>query len=95
MILTLILTTRSQFDNCLPYSLCIRHGFNSELDNVDKITVYEKLIELFYLNSTLNFGLPTVLVFQLEVYYKVDRLLTGLLLNKLAQLLDGIQQNLK
>ena len=36
------------------------------------------LIELFYLNSTLNFGIPTVLVFQLEVYYKVVRLLTGL-----------------
>ena len=35
-------------------------------------------IELFYLNSTLNFGIPTLLVFQLEVYYKVDRLLTGL-----------------
>ena len=35
-------------------------------------------VELFYLNSTLNFGIPAVLVFQLEVYYKVDRLLTGL-----------------
>ena len=35
-------------------------------------------IEMFYLNSTLNFGIPPVLVFQLEVYYKVDRLLTGL-----------------
>ena len=35
-------------------------------------------VELFYLNSTLNFGIPKVLVFQLEVYYKVDRLLTGL-----------------
>ena len=35
-------------------------------------------LELFYLNSTLNFGIPTVLVFQLEVYCKVDRLLTGL-----------------
>ena len=33
---------------------------------------------MFYLKSTLNFGIPTVLVFQLEVYYKVDRLLTGL-----------------
>ena len=33
---------------------------------------------MFYLNSTLNFGIPSVLVFQLEVYYKVDRLLTGL-----------------
>ena len=30
------------------------------------------------MNSTLNFGIPLVLVFQLEVYYKVDRLLTGL-----------------
>ena len=36
------------------------------------------LLEMFYLNSTLNFGIPPVLVFQLEVYYKVDRLLTGL-----------------
>ena len=33
---------------------------------------------MFYLNSTLNFGIPPVFVFQLEVYYKVDRLLTGL-----------------
>ena len=33
---------------------------------------------MFYLNSTLNFGIPPVLVFQLEVYYAVDRLLTGL-----------------
>ena len=36
-------------------------------------------IEMFYLNSTLNFGIPPVFVFQLEVYYKVDRLLTGLI----------------
>ena len=35
-------------------------------------------LEMFYLNSTLNFGIPPVLVFQLEVYYKVDRLLTGI-----------------
>ena len=35
---------------------------------------------MFYLNSTLNFEIPPVpvLVFQLEVCYKVDRLLTGL-----------------
>ena len=33
---------------------------------------------MFYLNSTLNFGIPPVLVFQLEDYYKVDRLLIGL-----------------
>ena len=35
-------------------------------------------IEKFYLNSTLNFGILQVLVFQLEVYYKVERLITGL-----------------
>ena len=35
-------------------------------------------LEMFYLNSTLDFGIPPVLVFQLEVCYKVDRLLTGL-----------------
>ena len=35
-------------------------------------------LEMFYLNSTLDFGMLSVLVFQLEVYYKVDRLLTGL-----------------
>ena len=34
-------------------------------------------IEMFYLNSTLNFGIPIVFVFQLEIYYKVDRLLSG------------------
>ena len=31
------------------------------------------LIEMFYLNSTLNSGIPQVLVFQLEVYYQADR----------------------
>ena len=36
-------------------------------------------LEMFYLNSTLNFGIPPVLIFLLEVYYKVDRLLTGLI----------------
>ena len=34
--------------------------------------------KIFYLNSTLNFRIPPELVFQLEVYYKVDRLLIGL-----------------
>ena len=43
-----------------------------------EIIVLLKYIEMFYLNSTLNFEIPTVLVFQLEVYYQVDRLLTGL-----------------
>ena len=38
---------------------------------------YDFYIEMFYLNSTFNFGIPSVLVFQLEVYYKVDRLLTA------------------
>ena len=35
-------------------------------------------LEMFYLNSTLNYEIPLVLVFQLEVYNKVVRLLTGL-----------------
>ena len=35
-------------------------------------------LEMFYLNSTLNFGIPPVMVFQKEVYYMVDWLLTGL-----------------
>ena len=35
-------------------------------------------LEMFYLNPTLNFGIPPVLEFQLEIYYKVDRLLTGI-----------------
>ena len=30
------------------------------------------------MNSTLNFGILTVLVFQLEVYYKADKLLNGI-----------------
>ena len=38
----------------------------------------KSLVEMFYLNSTLNFGIPPVLVFQLEVCYSVDRLLTGI-----------------
>ena len=33
---------------------------------------------MFYLNSNLNFELLPVLVFQLQVYYEVDRLLTGI-----------------
>ena len=37
------------------------------------------IVEMFYLNSTLNFGILPVLVFQLEVYYKVDRLINGLI----------------
>ena len=35
-------------------------------------------VEMFYLNTTLNFGIPIVFVFQFEVYYKAARLLTGL-----------------
>ena len=37
-----------------------------------------RYLEMFYLNSTLNLGIPLVLVFQLEAYKEVDRLLTGL-----------------
>ena len=35
-------------------------------------------MKILNLNSTLNLGIPPVLLFQLEVYYMVDRLLTGL-----------------
>ena len=41
--------------------------------------VNEICLEMFYLNSTLNYGIPPVLVFQLEVYFKADRILTGLI----------------
>ena len=34
--------------------------------------------DVLFLNSTLNSGIPPVLLFQLEVYCEVDRLLTGL-----------------
>ena len=40
--------------------------------------IISNTLEMFYLNSTLNFGIPPVLVYQIEVYYEVDRLLTGL-----------------
>ena len=46
--------------------------------NCELIDNVLKVLEVFYLNSTLNFGIPPVLVFQLEVCYKVDRLLTGI-----------------
>ena len=36
------------------------------------------MLDSIYLNTILNFEIPAVLVFQLEVDYKVDRLLTGL-----------------
>ena len=36
------------------------------------------VVEVFYLNSTLNFGILPVLEFQLEVCYELDRLLTGI-----------------
>ena len=45
---------------------------------ISSLNIVEIEIEMFYLNSTLNFGIPPVLVFQLEVSYKVDRLLPGL-----------------
>ena len=32
---------------------------------------------MFYLNNALNFGIPPVLVFQLDDFYKVERLLTA------------------
>ena len=48
----------------------------ADMNKFKQLTTYN--IEMFYLNSTINFGIPLVLVFQLEVCHKVDRLLTGL-----------------
>ena len=45
---------------------------NNKPSFIDRDVVFE------FQNSTLNFGIPPVLVYQLEVYYKVDRLLTAL-----------------
>ena len=45
----------------------------------------------FLFEFHLKFGIPPVLVFQIEVYYKVDRLLTALTNQKKKQLVDGIQ----
>ena len=36
------------------------------------------ILESVYLNTTLNFEIPAALEFQLEVYCKVDRLISGL-----------------
>ena len=47
-------------------------------------------IEMFYLNSTLNFGIPAILVFQLEVYFKVDRIPDWSNCST-RRMLDGIQ----
>ena len=57
-------------------ALCNAIKYNNSF--LDLIVFFNSNVEMFYLNSTLNFGIPPVLVFQLEVYYKVDRLLTGL-----------------
>ena len=46
---------------------------------------------MFYSNSTLNLGIPPILVFQLEVYYKVDGLLSGLSAQQKGTTVDCIQ----
>ena len=62
----------------------ITKGFNRTSMHSNRATLFVKNksfdlnIEMFYLNTTLTFEVPPVLVFQLEVYYKVDRLLNGL-----------------
>ena len=65
-------------------------GLKSLVDTKQE-TICKWQIGMFYLNSALNFGIPPVLIFQLEVYYKVDRLLTDLTAQQKEQLLDGIQ----
>ena len=53
----------------------------SDLKKIKKVYLKRVLpcnIEMFYLISAFNFGIPPVLVFQLEVCYRVDRLLSGI-----------------
>ena len=69
----------------------ITKGFNRTSMHSNRVTLFVKNkffdlnIEMFYYITTLTFEVPPLLVFQLEVYYKADRLLTGL---------DGIQINI-
>ena len=56
---------------------------NNEISNTNFVTRRKVIlslnkIEMFHLNTTLNFELLPQLLFQLEVYFKVHRLLTGL-----------------
>ena len=44
---------------------------SSLIENREKAKNHTFNVELFYLNSTLNFGIPQVLVFKFEVYYNV------------------------
>ena len=79
-----------QLEVCLPYSrlltgMPILAVFQNLRWNSNKTSINIKKIEMLYLNSTLNFVIPPVLEFQLEVYYKVDRLLTGLAAGTTAQ----------
>ena len=76
-----------QLEVCLPYSrlltgIPILAVFQNLRWNSNKTSLcffksgFE--VEMFYLNFTLNFGIPPELVFQFEVYFNVERLLTGL-----------------
>ena len=65
--------------SCLTQVSDILFNQNFELSQrIFEIFQFHLTIEMFYLNSTLNFGIPPVLQFQLEVYCMVDRLLIGL-----------------
>ena len=56
----------------------ICNQITKSLNEENSMSMRKNQIEIFHLNPTLNFGIPPVLVFQWEVYYKVDRLVTGL-----------------
>ena len=42
------------------------------------ILIYLAILKMFYLNSTLKFGMPTSIGIPVKVYYKVDSFLTAL-----------------
>ena len=59
------------------YSFCDDSVGLSQIKVTAPTRIINRVISFYYF-STLNFEIPAVLIFQLEVYYKADRLLTGL-----------------
>ena len=51
-------------------------------------------LEVFYLNPTLNFGIPPVLVFQKEVYYKVDHEITKYGIHSFTEIMLAVGKEL-
>ena len=87
--LFLFVEQKDQLEVCLPYSrlltgIPILAVFQNLRWNSNKTSLHKnksfqnKLTRVIAFCTTLNVEIPEAFVFQLEVYYKVDRLLTGL-----------------